>query len=92
MTVYAEANANAFQIVDPVITKTFNVMVWVEMDRVRMSQQFYTVSITGQQSDMPSALSYEIDGKQADMADVADLLAWAKQGGSVEKVAEEVAA
>ena len=88
MTVYAEVNASAFQIVAPVITKTFNVMVWVEMDRVRMSQQFYTVSITGEQSAQPEALSYEVDGKPASMQDVADILAWARTSqGSIEKVA-----
>ena len=76
----------------PTITKIFNVMVWTEMDRVRMSQRFYTVSITGEQSAQPEALTYTIDGKPADMEAVGNIFSWAKDGGSVEKVAEEVAA
>ena len=93
MTVYAEANTNAPQIAfTPRITKTFNVMVWVEMDRVRTERRFYTVRITGEQGGMPETFSYSVDGKPASMQDVADILSWAKQDGSVEKVAEEVAA
>ena len=90
MTLYAEAVSRPLH--TPRITKTFNVMVWVELDRVRTDQRFYTVSITGEQSAQPEALSYEVDGKPASMQDVANLFTWAKQDGSVEKIAEEVAA
>jgi len=90
MTLYAAPVTQASQPLT--LTKTFNVMVWFEMDRVRMSSRFYTLTITGKQSDKPEALSYEIDGKPATMQQVSELLTWAKDGGSVEKVAEEVAA
>jgi len=67
-------------------------MVWTEMDRVRMGKHFYTVTITGERGAAPEALRYEIDGKPASMDDVGELLYWARYGGSVELVAEEVAA
>ena len=91
MTVYAADNARSLQ-APPALTKTFNVMVWVEMDRVRVDQCFYKLSISGAQSGQPEALLYAIDGKPATMQQTADLLAWAKREGSVELVAEEVAA
>lgn len=92
MTVYAETVSSPLHTA-PTLTKTFNVMIWVEMDRVRMSQRFYTVTITGQQSAQPEALTYTVDGNPATMQDVAEVLAWARTSqGSVEKVAEEVAA
>ena len=90
MTVYAEPASQTYH--GTPITKTFNVMVWFEMDRVRMDSRFYTVTMTGEQSANPAELAYTIDGNPATMQQVSELLTWAKQDGSVEKVAEEVAA
>lgn len=74
------------------ITKVFSLMVWTEMDRVRTGQRFYTVTITGAQDGQPEGFQYEVDGKPATMEDAAHLLRWARNGGSVEQVAQEVAA
>ena len=91
MTVYAEPVTQPFQ--STTLTKTFNVMVWIEIDRVRVSSAYYTVTMTGEQGAAPEALTYTVDGNPATMQDVAEILAWARTSqGSVEKVAEEVAA
>lgn len=93
MIVYANPIGQPLQLIpNTVLIKTFNVMVWVEMDRVRMVSRYYTLSITGMQCDEPNALTYSIDSASATMQQVADLLAWAKRDGSVEKIAEEAAA
>lgn len=90
MTVYAEPVAQPFH--SERVTRTFNVMVWVEMDRVRIERRFYTVTLTGQKGAAVGTLTYTIDGKPATMQDVAQLRTMARQEGSFELVAEEVAA
>jgi len=89
MTVYAEAVTQPSQpALSAPLTKTFSVLVWVEMDRVRIGSHHYTVTMTGQQSAQPADLTYTVNGNPATMQDVAEIIADAKcSQGSVEKVA-----
>lgn len=71
------------------ITKTYNIGVWAEMDRVRVQMQYHTVTLTGFQGGTP--ISATINGQDAPLAEVHDLYRRAKDGGEVEVVAEEAA-
>jgi len=86
MTVYAEPVAQTYQ--PPLLTKTFDILVWIEMDRVRMGSRRYTVTMTGEQNAQPTDLAYEIDGQPTTMQAVAEIIADSKRSqGSIDKAA-----
>lgn len=73
-----------------IITKTYNLGLWIELDRVRLALQHHTVTLTGPQGGLPTHAT--INGHPASLAEVHDLYRRAKNGGEVEVVNVEVAA